>query len=82
MYDKLPLIYKEYGINYDERILPSIGNEVMKTVVAKYNAEELITRREQVSQEIRQRMVEKASKQFYLNLVDISIVRCRLSANL
>jgi prohibitin 1 len=71
----LPLIFKEYGKNYDERILPSIGNEVMKSVVAQYNAEELITRREQVSQEIRDRMKEKATNQFYIDLVDISIVR-------
>lgn len=29
----LPRIYREIGIDYDERVLPSIGNEVLKAVV-------------------------------------------------
>lgn len=29
----LPRIYKEIGVDYDERVLPSIGNEVLKAVV-------------------------------------------------
>lgn len=33
-------------IDYDERVLPSIVNEVTKAVVAKYNASELLTKRE------------------------------------
>ena len=32
--DRLPWIYTNIGINYDEKILPSIGNEVLKSVVA------------------------------------------------
>lgn len=31
---ELPWIYNNIGINYDEKILPSIGNEVLKSVVA------------------------------------------------
>ncbi len=30
---KLPDLYQELGQDYDERILPSIGNEVLKAVV-------------------------------------------------
>merc|ERR1712076_205818 len=30
---KLPTIYKEIGLDYDDRILPSIVNEVLKTVI-------------------------------------------------
>ena len=43
---KLPDILNNIGIDYDERVLPSIGNEVLKAVVAQYNAEELLTKRE------------------------------------
>jgi prohibitin 1 len=32
--EELPWIYNNIGINYDEKILPSIGNEVLKSVVA------------------------------------------------
>ena len=33
--EALPHIHKKYGKDYDERILPSLGNEVLKNVVAQ-----------------------------------------------
>ena len=33
-------------MDYDERVLPSIGNEVLKSIVAQFDAAELITQRE------------------------------------
>ena len=40
--EKLPEILNNIGIDYDERVLPSIGNEVLKAVVAQYNADQLL----------------------------------------
>jgi hypothetical protein len=37
-------------MDWEERVLPSIGNEVVKSVVAQYNAEQLLTQREKVRQ--------------------------------
>ena len=47
--DKLPEIYQTLGVNYDDRVLPSVGNEVLKSVVAQYNADQLLSMREQIS---------------------------------
>ncbi|CAG8444952.1 812_t:CDS:2 [Funneliformis caledonium] len=70
--DKLSEIYQSLGMDYDERVLPSIGNEVLKAVVAQFDASELITQRE-VSSKIREDLV-KRSKEFNIELEDVSIV--------
>jgi len=75
---KLKYIYTKLGIRYDEKVLPSIGNEVLKAVVAEYDAGELITRREIVSQKVRDRLVERAAD-FGILLDDVSITHVNFS---
>lgn len=70
--EELPRLYRELGTDFDERVLPSIGNEVLKSVVAQYNAEELLSKRGEVSQRIRKEMVERA-RRFHLTLDDVAI---------
>lgn len=60
------------GQDYDERVLPSIGNEVLKAIVAQFDAAELITQREAVSQRIRTDLLRRASE-FNIALEDVSI---------
>jgi len=73
-YEHVPDIYKTLGLDYDERILPSIGNEVLKAIVAQFDASELITQRELVSQRIRDDLMKRADE-FNVVLEDVSIVR-------
>ncbi|KAI5793162.1 band 7 family-domain-containing protein [Geopyxis carbonaria] len=68
----LPKIYQNLGQDYDERVLPSIGNEVLKAIVAQFDAAELITQREQVSNRIRTELLKRA-QEFNIALEDVSI---------
>jgi prohibitin 1 len=68
----LPKIYQNLGVDYDERVLPSIGNEVLKAIVAQFDAAELITQREAVSQKIRNDLTRRAAE-FNIALEDVSI---------
>jgi len=70
--EMLPKIYQTLGADFDDRILPSLGNEVLKSIVAQYNAEELLSKRAHVSLGIREALVERAER-FNLILDDVSI---------
>ncbi len=81
------LIEQTLGVDYDERVLPSIGNEVLKAIVvciillifhcdsntqAQFDAGELITQRDQVSAACKEALNARA-KDFNIILDDISI---------
>lgn len=70
---KLAQIYRNLGMDYDQRVLPSIGNEVLKAVVAQFNAGDLVTKRELVSRQIKNVLMRRAAD-FNIILEDVSLV--------
>merc|ERR1719148_38951 len=76
--NKLVWIYQHLGKNYDERILPSLMNECAKAVVARYNANELLTKRDLVSADIKAELVRRAGL-FNVKLEDVAITHLSFS---
>jgi len=78
--DALRSIYLTMGMNYAEKMFLSIGNEVLKSIVAQFDAGELITQREVVSMRIRENLVKRAAD-FGVVLEDVAITHLDFSAD-
>jgi regulator of protease activity HflC (stomatin/prohibitin superfamily) len=70
---KVPHIYKEYGLNVDEKVLGPGINEAFKSVTGHYTSEELVTKRDLVSAEILQHLIAKMAP-FNITVSNISLV--------
>jgi regulator of protease activity HflC (stomatin/prohibitin superfamily) len=77
---KVPHIYKEFGLNVDDKVLGPAINEAFKTVTAKYTSEELITKRQLVSDEIQTQLKSKVAP-FDIDVSGISLVNFGFSAD-
>jgi regulator of protease activity HflC (stomatin/prohibitin superfamily) len=57
--DKANVVYQTIGISFKERIIDPAVQEMVKAVTARYTAEELITKRPAVSEEMRATLSER-----------------------
>jgi len=71
-------LHQELGVDYETKLLPSVCNEILKSIVAQYDAEALLTMRERVSQEIRDGITERCDK-FGVIIEDVAITHLNYS---
>ena len=76
--EQLSTIHLNLGPDYDDRVLPSIGNEVLKATVAQYNADELLTRRQEVTEQIA-KSLRKRADDFGILLEDVALTHLSFS---
>merc|ERR1712098_720148 len=76
--NRLQEIYRRLGQEYDEIVLTSIGNEVLKSVVARFSAQEMIQQRDQVSRIIWDELKMRASE-FGIFIDDVAITHLNFS---
>lgn len=69
-------LYQEVGINYEEIIIRPAMLESIKSSMAQYTAEELITKRSEVSDKIKETLISKISARGFVvtgfNITDIA----------
>jgi regulator of protease activity HflC (stomatin/prohibitin superfamily) len=77
--NKVAHVYKEFGLELEDKILLPAINEAFKATTAHYNSEELITKRDEVSKAIHQALQDKVAK-YGLEVSEISLVNFGFSA--
>lgn len=75
---KVDVLYQEIGLSFEDRIIRPALQESVKATTAQFTAEELITKRAEVKENIKAKLVERLSKS-YMNIVDFSIVDFKFS---
>ncbi len=77
--DSVHTLYQEVGLNYRDRVISPAVEESVKQVTAKYNAEELITKRQDVKDDIENTITDRLSKYYIITDV-ISITDFQFSS--
>jgi regulator of protease activity HflC (stomatin/prohibitin superfamily) len=77
---KVPHIYKEFGLNVDDKVLGPGINEAFKSVTGHYTSEELITKRDEVSLAITEHLRTKMAP-FNIDVSGVSLVNFGFSAD-
>jgi prohibitin 2 len=78
--NKVPHIYKEYGLDVDSKVLGPAMNESFKSVVGHYTSEDLITKRQEISDTIKQQLAERLAP-YDITVNSISLVNFGFSAD-
>lgn len=78
--NKLDTIYRTLGMNYGQIVMTNIVKEVLKGIVAQYNAQQLISQRDQLSNQVRNAIAMRA-RQYNILIEGLTISSISFSQN-
>jgi len=76
--DSAPVIYREIGLNYAEKVIYPLEQEINKAATAQFTAEELITKRDAVREIMKNTLMEKLRTRGII-VEEISIINFEFS---
>ena len=76
--ENVPELYRTIGINYAEKVIYPLEQEANKATTAQFTAEELITRRDAVREQMKTALIEKLAPRGIV-VEDVSIVKFTFS---
>lgn len=68
----VPMLYQKIGMNYKVRVIDPAVQEAVKAATAKYTAEEAITKRSDVREDIKKILTERLARE-YIKVDEVSI---------
>ena len=78
--DKVGILYQNIGTDYSTRIIDQAIQESVKAVTARYTAEELITKRQEVKDSVKVLLAERLGKE-YIITDEVSITSFNFSSS-
>lgn len=78
--EKITELYTNVGLEYKTRVIDPAIQEVVKAVTAKYTMTELLSKRAEVSSEIRDGLIQRLQP-YFIHVSDVSIVNFAFSAD-
>lgn len=78
--DKLDIIYRTLGMDYARVVMTNILKDVLKGVVAQYNAQQLISQRDQVSNQVC-KAIEMRARQYNVLIEGLTISSVTFTQN-
>lgn len=76
--ERVPEIYREIGLDYANKVIYPVEQEVNKAITAKFTAVELVTRRDEVRNEMKNLLTERLQPRG-INVEEVSIVNFAFS---
>jgi regulator of protease activity HflC (stomatin/prohibitin superfamily) len=71
--ESVPKLYQEVGLDYATKVIMPMEQEIVKSTTAKFTAEELITKREEVRQEMKTVLTERLASRGII-VEEVSII--------